>query len=377
VVVLRRERRRVGEENAHGGPRLAPPLPPTFDEVRAFFPVLDHLAYLNAGTNGPLARATAAAIVAEELVDLTQGRGGEPYFSRVLGYRDEVRAKLAAHLSARPDQVALTRSTTDGCNIVLAGLGLGPEDEIVTGDSEHFGLIGPLHASGARVVTAPEDKIVEAVTERTRLIAISHVSWVTGNSLEPELVKAETGLPLLVDGAQSAGVIPVETGDFDFYAVSCQKWLCGPDVTGALVVADPDALPVALPSYFAQKEHQPDGSFVPRTGAERFDSGWIGGPSLAGLSAALDVAPDWRFERGAEMAAHCRDALDAHFEVVTKSNQAGLVTFRPEADPTELVESLRDKGVIVRELPGRNLIRVSCGYWTSEEDIDRLLAGLS
>ena len=190
-------------------------------------------------------------------------------------------------------------------------------------------------------------------------------------------MQAETGLPILVDGAQSAGAIPVEAGAFDFYAVSCQKWLCGPDVTGALVVAEPDALPVALPSYFAQSEHQPDGSFVPRPGAERFDSGWVGGPSLAGLSAALEVAPEWRFERGAEMAARCRASLAERFEVVTKPDQAGLVTFRPEEDPTELVTRLRDRGVIVREIPGRNLIRVSCGYWTSEDDLDRLIDALA
>jgi L-cysteine/cystine lyase len=349
---------------------------PSFEDVRAAFPVLEHFAYLNAGTNGPLARTTVEAMLAEHLVDLTQGRGGEPYFSRALAMRDEVRAKLAGHLNAAPEQVALTRSTTDGCNIVLAGLGLGPEDEVVTSDVEHFGLIGPLHACGAKIVTAPEDGIVEAVTDRTRLIAISHVSWVTGNSLDPRRVKADTGLPILVDGAQSAGVIPVEAGEFDYYAVSCQKWLCGPDVTGALVVARPDDLPVALPSYFAQTEHEPDGSYVPREGAERFDSGWIGTPSLAGLSAALDVAPDWRFDHAAELAAKCRAALVERFDVITKPDQAGIVTFRPPSDPTELVEKLRGRGVIVRELPGRNLIRVSCGYWTSDDELARLLDGL-
>jgi selenocysteine lyase/cysteine desulfurase len=350
---------------------------PSFEDVRAAFPVLEHFAYLNAGTNGPLPRAAAEAIIAEQLVDLAQGRGGEPYFSRALAMRDEVRAKLAALLGVEAAQVALTRSTTDGCNIVLAGLDLGPDDEIVTSDVEHFGLIGPLHASGARIVTAPEDGILDAVTEETRLIAISHVSWVTGNSLQPEHVKAETGLPILVDGAQSTGVIPVDASAFDYYAVSCQKWLCGPDVTGALIVARPEELRVALPSYFAQSEHKPDGSYVPREGAERFDSGWIGTPSLAGLSAALDVAPVWRFERAAEIAPRCWDLLDERFDVVTKPGQAGLVTFRPESDPTELVESLREQGVIVRELPGRNLIRVSCGYWTSDEDLERLLGGLA
>ena len=350
---------------------------PTFEEIRASFPVLDRFAYLNAGTNGPLARPTVEAIVAEQLVDTAQGRGGEPYFSRALEMRGVLREKLASLLSVEPSQVALTRSTTNGCNIVLAGLELAPDDEIVTSDVEHFGLIGPLAASGARVIAAPEGRILEAVTERTKLIAISHISWVSGNSLEPERVKAETGLPVLVDGAQSAGAIPVSAGGFDFYAISCQKWLCGPDATGALAVADPDGLPVALPSYFAQTEHRPDGSYVAREGAERFDSGWIGTPSLAGLTAALDAAPEWRFERVAEMAAACRSALAERFEVVTKPNQAGLVSFRPEGDPVETVERLRARDVIVRELPRRNLIRVSCGYWTSEQDIARLLAGLA
>jgi L-cysteine/cystine lyase len=291
--------------------------------------------------------------------------------------RGEVRAKLAAHLGSEPSQVSLTRSTTDGCNIVLAGLRLGQDDEVVTTDVEHFGLIGPLHASGAKVVTAPEDKILDAVTDRTRLIAVSHVSWVTGNSLDPAGIKSQTGLPVLVDGAQSAGVLPVKAADVDYYAVSCQKWLCGPDVTGALVVARPDELNVALPSYFAQTEHQPDGSYAAREGAERFDSGWIGTPSLAGLSAALDVHPEWHFERIAEMAAKFRNALAERFEVVTNPAQAGLVTFRPASDPTELVARLREEGVIVRELPSRNLIRVSCGYWTSDDDLERLLGGLS
>ena len=349
----------------------------TFDEARAAFPVLEHLAYLNAGTNGPLARATVEAMLAEQLLDLTQGRGGEPYFSRVLERRDEVRAKLAATLSVEPAQVSLTSSTTEGCNLVLAGLDLGPEDEVVTSDVEHFGLLGALAVSKASVVAVPPGEIVDAVTDRTRLIAISHVSWLTGNSLEPERVKAETGLPILVDGAQAAGVIPVEAGGFDFYAVSCQKWLCGPDATGALVVAEPEGLRIALPSYFAQAEYQPDGSFVPREGAERFDTGWIGGSSLAGLSAALDVAPDWRFERTAEIAGRCREALAERFEVVTKPDQAGLVTFRWAGDAEKIVARLRERGVIIRFIPGRDLIRVSCGYWTSDDDIERLLAGLA
>ncbi|HEV8602944.1 MAG TPA: aminotransferase class V-fold PLP-dependent enzyme [Gaiellaceae bacterium] len=349
----------------------------TFEEARAAFPVLERFAFLNAGSNGPLARATVEAMLAEQLLDVARGRGGAPYFESVLALREEARARLARVLGVEPERVALTRSTTESCNIVLSGLGLGPDAEIVTSDEEHFGLLGALHASAARVRVAPADRIVEAVTERTRLIAISHVSWVTGKSLEPARVKAETGLPVLVDGAQAVGAIPVEVGELDFYAISCQKWLCGPDVTGALFIAEPDKLRVALPSYLSQAEYGPDGSFVPKEGAARFDSGWLGAASLAGLVAALGGAPEWRFERGAEIVGRCREALAERFEVVTKPGQSGLVSFRPAGDPEETVARLYAQDVVVRAIPGKDLIRVSCGYWTSEEDVERLLAGLA
>ena len=74
-------------------------MPLTFDEARAAFPVLEHFAYLNAGTNGPLARATVEAIVAEQLIDLTQGRGGEPYFSRVLAMSSTMRRRIMSLLN--------------------------------------------------------------------------------------------------------------------------------------------------------------------------------------------------------------------------------------------------------------------------------------
>src|SRR6266478_6612542 len=102
--------------------------------TRASFPVLRELAYLNAGSVGPLATETVEAMRAEEDRTLQAGRGGLPAFMRLLEARERVRELLATLLHVEPAQVALTASTTDGCQLVLAGLDLGREDEIVTTD---------------------------------------------------------------------------------------------------------------------------------------------------------------------------------------------------------------------------------------------------
>jgi L-cysteine/cystine lyase len=352
----------------------------TFDEARAQFPVLERYAYLNAGSIGPLPRAYVEAVKARLQLDLCEGRSGTAYVEWILEQRERARAGFAAVLGAAPEHVALADSTTRGCQIVVAGLGLGEGDEVVTSDEEHFGLLGQLHASGARVVVAEaeEEALLAAVTPRTRLIAVSHVLWTTGRRLDIARLRRPDGPPLLVDGAQSAGAIPADLEGADFYTVSAHKWLCGPVPSGALFVRDPERLPVALPSAFSAESHdEPDGSFVPKEGARRFDSGWIGAPALAGLQAALDVHPEWRYEAAAAAAARCRELLEPLVDVVTPSGQGTLVSFRPQGDAAELVATLAEGGVVVRELPGLGLVRVSCGWWTSEDDLGRLVAGLA
>ena len=351
----------------------------TFEEARAQFPVLERVAYLNAGSIGPLPRAALEAEEARLERELAEGRSGMQFVEELLEARERVRTGMAAVLGTSPELVALVDSTSRGCQIVIAGLGLAAGDEVVTTDQEHFGLVGPLHASGARVVVveADEEAIAAAVTPRTRLVALSHVLWTTGHRLDLARLRRPQGPPLLVDGAQSVGAIEVDLDGADFYTVSAQKWLCAPDPSGALFVRDPELLPLTLPSMFAQLSYEADGSFAPKDGARRFDSGWMAAPALAGIEAALGVHPEWRYEAGAAAAARCREVLGPLVDVVTPPGHATLVSFRPSGDPTELVAALAERDVVVRELPGRNLVRVSCGWWTSDDDLRRVADGLA
>jgi L-cysteine/cystine lyase len=190
-------------------------------------------------------------------------------------------------------------------------------------------------------------------------------------------LKRETGLPVLVDGAQSVGAVPVDVGEIDFYTVSGQKWLCGPEPLGALYIRDPDRLRIAFPSFWAQKGIAPDGRFVPSDNAGRFDSGWLATHMLAGWEAALDLPPDWRFERAAEITELCRRALAERYEVIGEPGQGTLVSFVPPGDPAETTARLYERGVVVRELPGTGWVRASCGWWTNEDDVDRLVSGVT
>jgi L-cysteine/cystine lyase len=362
----------------------------TVDEVRARFPVLERYAYLNAGTFGPVSRATADAVARQQLWDTENGRGGKAYFERMRTLREEVRAGLAVLLGVGPDRIALTDSTTTGCRIVLTGLGLGAGDEIVTTDAEHFGLIGPLAASPAlvrvaRVQARPAgealDAILAEVGPRTRLVALSHVAWTTGHRLPIAELKERTGLPVLVDGAQGAGAIPVDAGALgcDFYTVSAQKWLCAPDSTGALYVREPESLAVAGPSMFSQTSYDLEAvTWEPRAGAARFDPGWIPTATLAGLSAALDDLPGWCYVRATAAAARCRELLLEHgFDVVTEPGHSTLVSWRHDGDAAGAAARAYDCGVVIRDLPSTGWLRASCGYWTNDDDLARLVGALA
>ncbi len=360
----------------------------TWPEQRARFPVLDRFAYLNAGTFGPLARTTLAAIVDLRAWEGEHGRGGKAYFDAMLERRERVRGLLAAQLRVATENVALTDSTTQAVQVVVTGLGLADGDEVATTDSEHFGLTGPLLGAGARLRIARVrnaraddlfELIREQVTPQTRLIAISAVSWLDGKVFPWHELREATGVPVLVDGAQSVGALDVDASAADFYTVSAQKWLCGPDSTGGLYVREPGSLRPRLVAYPSAESYDiGEGTWEPKAGARRFDTAFAPASSLAGLEVALTDLPEGRFARARELTERCRRLLvERGHEVITEPGQGTLVSFRLAGDTAEAAAALYERGVVVRELAGTGTLRASVGWWNDEADLDRLAEGLA
>ncbi len=146
------------------------------EQIRAELPVLEHTAYLNAGTFGPLPTKAAEAQVLWSLRALAEGRSGHAFFEEVLDMRVRLREAVAALIGADPAGIALTTSTTEGCNTVVAGMRLKPGDVVVTTDSEHPGLVGALKAWGLELRIAEVSKVpaAEAVEVIERVVDARH-----------------------------------------------------------------------------------------------------------------------------------------------------------------------------------------------------------
>jgi L-cysteine/cystine lyase len=351
--------------------------------LRAEFPVLERIAYLNAGTDGPVPTRAAEAAEARIRHELEAGRSGKPHFEAIIEMGAKVREKVAAPFGCEPEQIALTRSTTDGVNTVLSALDLGPGDEVLTSDEEHPGLLAPLalrrRKSGFDVRVVPFAEIAGECGPRTKLIACSHVSWVNGQVVDLRAL-AEAPAQVLLDGAQGLGAVPLGIAELgcDWYAASGQKWLCGPDGSGYLF--SPTELDPPWPSYASLEDAQQPLDLVLHPGARRLDMGIQ--PSAMGAWALESLELLERFgwervhERAAELATRLAEMLAERGREVAPRGRSTLVAWHSD-DPEEEVQRLAADGVLVRHLPGRGLVRASVGAWSNEDDLERVISSSS
>ena len=161
-------------------------------------------------------------------------------------------------------------------------------------------------------------------------------------------------MPMLVDGAQSAGAIAVEAARYDYFTVSGSKMaLTGPDATGGLYVRDPEALARRAADLLLPARTRRGGRLHARSAGgavrRRLD------PDLVARrpgGSASSTSRTGRFHHASEISARCYALLADRFRVATAPGQARLVSFVPDGDPAEVAARLYEAGVVVRDMPG-------------------------
>ena len=370
--------------------------------VREALPALGAGIYLNTGLAGPLPAEAAAAM--DELAgwQVRTGRAHPDDYPALLDRLGEARAGIAAILATDVGSIALTRATTEGMNIAAWSIDWQPGDRIVTTSQEHAGCLGPLIAVRDRFGLeldiadigdgGDDDRTVAAIAAairpQTRLVALSHVLWTTGARLPIARVAAlahEHGAVVAIDGAQAVGAVPVGVGEIgaDFYALSGQKWLLGPEGTGALWVS-PRALERARPSHagwFGFERIGLDADFAWQPDARRFETSGFYPPAVAGFARScgwlsMYVGLAWIHDRGMALARAAADRLATipGVAVLTpRDAMATLITFRIAGWPAE--RALDELGArvfaIARIIAPLDAIRISVGFFNTAAEIDR------
>jgi L-cysteine/cystine lyase len=375
------------------------------DTLRAQLPAVQTTGYFNTGSNGPIPIVAFQAADAAARREFEQGRIVPGAYVENRDRNRRFAAMAASVFGADADEIALTHSASEGLGTTLMGMTWSPGDEIITTFEEHPGLMLPLALLARRfgVVTryagigdgasGVVEALAEQITSRTRMIAVSHVLWSTGAILpmrEISELARQHELMVVVDGAQSAGQVPVDLHamGIDAYAMAGQKWLCGPEATGLLYVRR-DRFADIAPTYARYGQFEPSGYFIPAQGAMRYEIGEFYSPAVAAQEAALgwlrdDVGFAWAHDRIAALGADFRRRLTTidGVTVVTPSEpMAGLVNFMIAGlSPQEVTAQLYERGYTIRYVeyaPCTVSARASIGWWNTEEEVAGIAAAIA
>ncbi len=357
--------------------------------------------YMNNASHHPVTAAAANAISAYAN-NLVTGHAA--------ANSQAVRGKFARLINANADEIVYAPSTSMGENLVAMALDLpGKGGRIVT-DALHFVgsfyLYEQLAKQGMDVVILPvlDDGSVslaqyaEAITSETRLVAVSHVSWVNGFQHDlkalSDLAHAQ-GAYLFADIIQTAGNTPIDVKAMgvDFACSGTYKWLMG-DFGLAFLYADSRLIEQLTPPWYGYLQTR---NFVtPQTHLYPFDepgspayisapAGGIGGifngsfpPRM--IEAGVEVSLDWLLETGADtLQAHRQPMMQAlqsrfrelgHRPYTPEGSASSLVSFIMK-DATALDEKLRQSGITIATYGDR--FRISPSFFNDMNDIDRVI----
>ena len=369
-----------------------------WSQIRDLFPLRRDRIYLNTGGLGPAPQVVLDAMQAQAERQAYEGEHGHGLFSGL-------RERTAAFLGADPEEISFTRNATESNSIIAAGLSLKAGDEVIFESHAHPGGSVPWMnlqlRDGVKVRIfdpdheSPEgnlERIFDLVNERTKVIQVSHITAPTGLLFDSVAIARrarEMGIWFHIDGAQSAGMIPVDLHalECDSYATSGHKWLNGPQGTGILYIARDGIDQVAcshIGAYSALELELPDVmTYAPRV--SRHEYGTRDAASIVGLGMALDLQDGIGRERIAEhgrtLAGLARKELSRidGVEILTPERadmHASILTFRAAEFSAQDVAGrlVNDQGFRCRVVNERNLnaVRTSWHVYNDEAQTSAL-----
>ena len=377
-------------------------------KLRDEIPVLRNLTYMNTGWSGPPPRAAAEAMQARVALEAEQGPTTPGVYESGREVQEEARRAAARLLGADVDETLVTRNTTEGLNIVLSGIDWKEGDEIITCNLEHGSVLSPSwhiahrYGGSVRVVDLdPHDsydaivsKFSAAVTDRTRLIFVSHIEYSTGLRMPAAQLcqlAHDNGAEIMLDGAQTGGHIELDMhrDGFDYYSIPGQKWVLGYEGVGALYIRR-DLIDSVHPAHTGGRAVIQDGE-PGSPGSYRLNTSsmdkFLGGSGSVPLQTAFVEAAKFIESVGVPEIEARNVSLAARFKAqlaeisavnvlspMGDTQSAGLVSFAVAGQsPDAVVARLwQDHRIVVRQVHYPEVIRASLHFFNTEEEVDRL-----
>ncbi|WP_375552562.1 cysteine desulfurase [Rhodophyticola porphyridii] len=394
------------------------------ESIRADFPILARevngkpLVYLDSGASAQKPQVVIDTVAHAYSMEYSNVHRGLHYLSNLATENYEaVRGKIARFLGARDEEeIVFTSGTTEGINLVAYGWAMprmGEGDEIILSVAEHHANIVPWHflreRQGVKLVWVDTDAngdldpatVLDAITPRTKLIALTHMSNVLGTVLDVKTIVAgahAAGVPVLLDGSQSAVHMPVDVDDIgaDFYAITGHK-LYGPSGSGAIHIRRErmeEMRPFMGGGDMIREVHKDQITW--NDPPMKFEAGTPGIVQQIGLGAALDymmgVGMDRIAAHEADLTAYARSRLDGLNWLNVQGNSAtkGAIfsfTLNGSAHAHDISTILDKKGVAVRaghhcaqplmeHLGVTATCRASFGMYNTRAEVDALVDAL-
>lgn len=360
------------------------------------FTLSEELCYLNHAAISPWPKRTVDAVkcFAEE-----NGSNGSRYYERWLKTEQRLRQQLQTLIGAAgSDEIALLKNTSEALSVVAYGLDWSAGDQVIISSQEFPSnriVWESLRPLGVEVITVdmetahPERQIIDAISERTRLLSVSSVQYATGLALDLDRIGAackQQGVAFCVDAIQSIGVKPfdVEACQADFVMADGHKWMLGPEGLALFYCRREWIERLSLKQYgWHMVEAMGDydrSDWQPAASARRFE---CGSPNMLGIHALhasmsllLQVGIQSIFDSVSDKVQYLIDNIINRGGMILSEaepeRRAGIVTFRFDGEDIEArYRHLQENGVICALRGGG--IRFSPHFYTPETVLRRAL----